>query len=158
MHEQVVKDIKTLAFIKGVTVHDLIMLEVLTPENRGLVYKYEWLMHDNKKKLREENEQKQNKQDWKKDFDREFVQDNNTYIEPSFKDPAGDVQRVRNFIEEQLTKAREEGARGLAKHLTFEKTNSFALNETNEYIGAGLIEYLKSLKKQNDEKQKTKNN
>lgn len=45
------------------------------------------------------------KQSWEERFDEEFVRYNGKDVEPSFNDPNGDVQSVKNFIYEEIQKA-----------------------------------------------------
>lgn len=57
------------------------------------------------------------KQSWEERFDDKFVKDNGKDIEPSFKDPNGDVGAVKQFISQEIQKAYQKGIVDAVKEL-----------------------------------------
>lgn len=57
---------------------------------------------------------------WEVEFENEFVKDNGSEIEPSFKDPNGDVGPIKDFIRKVRTEAIKEERRRIEKLIKHE--------------------------------------
>ena len=71
---------------------------------------------------------------WEEEFDKEFMKDNGSDVEPSFSDPNGQYGPVKAFIRDLLSLKNAEIKSDIERHVDYIKTADQIIKESNESL------------------------